>query len=74
MNELWLDAIVLSAMCTVGAILMLLLERGMRLLHKRRGATPLSKHDDPDFIRLIVYMLLLLSVFFIGEAIFKSLK
>ncbi|WP_059052219.1 hypothetical protein [Paenibacillus senegalimassiliensis] len=73
MNDIWLDAIVLSSICTIGAILMLLLERGARLLHKRRGTTPVSKYNDPDYFRLIVYIFLFLSVFFIGEAIFKSI-
>lgn len=73
MNDIWLDAIVLSSMCTVGAILMLLLERGIRILHMRRGTTPRWRAEDPDNYRTGVYMFILFSVFFIGEAIYKSL-
>ena len=74
MNDIWLDAIVLSTMCTVGAILMFFLERAVRSMHARRGTTPRWRAEDPDNYRTGVYILILFSAFFIVEAIFKSLK
>lgn len=73
LNKIWADALVLSALCIIMAFIFFYLAKGLKARHERKGTTPIMSIDNPDYARNCGYIFILLAIYVIGKAIFKSL-
>lgn len=72
MSQIWYDNLVLCCLCLFGMLLFYLGERLVRAIHNSRGTTPKWTYDDPEYLRSAIYMLGVLIIFLIVEAMIKG--
>ncbi|GIO43165.1 hypothetical protein J41TS4_29230 [Paenibacillus apis] len=72
MSQIWYDNLVLCFLSLFGMLLFYLFERLAKAIHKSRGTTPKWSYDDPEYLRSGIYMLGVLIIFLIVEAIIKG--